>query len=96
MRKNVTIILVIFMIIAISLIIMQKNRREKFDLEQQGYCIGEEAHFGEVGGSAMTHWRCQICGKADLNSTTNVPTLCFECAQKTNRCQQCGKKLEKN
>lgn len=43
-------------------------------------------------GMAYTEWKCEICGYQGSWCTTGVPEICSECAEKTNRCQWCGKK----
>ncbi len=43
-----------------------------------------------IAGQALTEWRCIICKRADIHPNTAVPVLCKNCANATNRCEQCG------
>lgn len=56
------------------------------------YCVTN--HSLEVGGEAITEWKCKLCGTTGINPDTNVPELCVNCSRVTKRCRQCGK-LEK-
>lgn len=66
------------------------------ELKQKGetifgkdYCTTD--HSLEMAGSALTEWECELCGTSAINSDTNTPKLCENCAIETGRCNQCGK-----
>lgn len=60
-----------------------------YDIFKAEYCITD--HSKEIAGDALTGWCCSLCGAHAVNSDTNVPKLCYNCAQTTGRCSQCGK-----
>lgn len=37
---------------------------------------------GEIGGAAMTNFKCKLCSKEDIWGSTAVPDICSECADK--------------
>ena len=45
-----------------------------------------------IGGSAMTKWRCSVCGYKGESSSTITPKLCSTCAAISKRCSTCGKR----
>lgn len=47
-----------------------------------------------LGGAAMTTTYCGICGKELLNGSTNVDTLCIECAKEHKLCIHCSADLD--
>lgn len=49
---------------------------------------------GKLGGAAMTHRACGICGEDQLYSNTNTDVLCRDCAVKHNLCKHCGGDLD--
>lgn len=48
-----------------------------------------------IGGSAITHWKCELCYRSGKSTTTITPKLCYLCSHITNRCNMCGKLQEK-
>lgn len=45
-----------------------------------------------IGGSMMTSWWCQMCGKdQEMWGSTNTPRYCDDCAKQSNRCRRCTK-----
>ena len=47
-----------------------------------------------MGGTAITGWRCSVCGWYSRAATTATPELCELCAKITGRCETCGKLLK--
>lgn len=45
-----------------------------------------------IGGSAMTTWRCKVCGYKGESTSTITPKLCSTCAAVSKRCSTCGKR----
>lgn len=45
---------------------------------------------GRLGGSAITHRDCGICGKEMSFSNTCVDAFCVDCARKHKLCAHCG------
>jgi hypothetical protein len=45
---------------------------------------------GRLGGSAITHTQCGLCGKELVFSSTCVDAVCPECAAKHSLCRHCG------
>lgn len=43
-----------------------------------------------IGGAAMTHRDCGICGKDQLYSSTSTDVICMECARTNGLCKHCG------
>lgn len=41
----------------------------------------------------MTPWICELCGVEDIESHTDIPTLCDKCSKITNRCDCCGERI---
>ena len=46
-----------------------------------------------LAGQAFTSWKCGICEKEDLNSNTDTPVLCLNCAKQHKLCMDCGTDL---
>ena len=44
-------------------------------------------------GDMMAPYQCEICGGVFRNSNTDIPKLCGNCSQITNRHDYCGSKL---
>lgn len=103
MKKKKIIILIAIIVLIIALIgavlAAIRVKKDKYTNEyriKKGYEIfGDEYCSGhnrfESAGQALTPWTCKICGYHDVNSNTNVPTICVECANITSRCMECGK-----
>lgn len=104
MNKKVIICICIGIIVVgifarIIIYLSEKSKNEldiESEIEQKGYNLfGKDYcttdHSLEVGGDALTEWNCQICGISAINSNTNIPKLCENCARATMRCYQCGK-----
>lgn len=92
--------IIIIVIIAALNIFNSSNGKPKSELDQKGYNIFgydycDTDHSMEIGGDALTDWKCKLCGKKATNPDTNVPEICSDCARITGRCNKCGK-LEKN
>lgn len=47
-----------------------------------------------VGGAAITHQDCGICGKDMIFSNTCTDLICFACAEKNGLCNKCGGDVE--
>lgn len=101
MNKKILIGIVIFVsIIVIALYLFNSsNGVPKTELEKKAYELwGAEYcttnHGMEMGGCALTDFKCTLCGITVTNSTTNVPKLCDKCAILTGRCNRCGKLLK--
>ena len=101
MKKQIKILITVCILILIIVftIFLLKLNKESVKIQQKGYeifgydyCIQD--HSIEGGGDALTEWKCEICGKSEINSDTNTPVLCWNCAMKTNRCNMCGKLLQ--
>jgi len=45
-----------------------------------------------VGGTAITKWKCSLCGVKGKSTSTITPKICPSCAAITGRCMDCGKK----
>lgn len=73
-----------------SLNMNEEQRIKKgYDILGYDYCKTHPLH--GWAGTAETPWTCKICGYSDINSNTDAPTLCTECATITGRCSKCGK-----
>ena len=51
---------------------------------------------GSIGGSAMTKFTCEVCGKQDWWCNTSNPPICSKCseiAKKDGRCHYCNGSL---
>lgn len=100
-KKTKFIIIGIFIAIVIAIVILTNmlntsNGVPGAKLEQKGYEIfGKDYcqtdHSMEFGGDALTSWTCKLCGANAVNSDTNVPEICANCARITGRCMYCGK-----
>jgi len=84
----VGIVVIIILIMLISGITLYRINKAH-ELFGDDYC--KEEHYMEVGGCALTDFKCMICGIILTNSNTNVPALCGICATLTGRCNKCGK-----
>ena len=90
MSKKVFIgIIIVVMFVGVTILLSNKLKNRNIDNLVEEYCTTD--HSLEVAGDALTEWNCQLCGKSAINSDTNVPKLCADCAKKTGRCYQCGK-----
>lgn len=69
--------------------ITSQSTQKGYQLFGKDYCTTD--HSLEAAGDALTEWKCQLCGRSAINSDTNVPQLCDDCARITGRCHQCGK-----
>lgn len=62
-----------------------------FILYGNDVCEGEDEP--TISLSVMARYKCELCNKTKQWSTGNTPEICPECAEITNRCKWCGKKL---
>jgi len=104
-KKSKRLLLVLISVVVIGTIVGITNS-DGFKIRKGNIIFGEESckcrrydpndPFSSlpIGGTAMTDWKCKICGHKDTNGTTNVPKLCYKCSETTKRCSECGK-LEK-
>lgn len=53
-----------------------------------GECLG-------VSLTAVSSFKCDLCGKFSKYSSSPTPIICDFCAEITNRCEWCGRILEK-
>lgn len=49
---------------------------------------------GKLGGAAMTHTECGLCGKDVLCGSTAVDPVCMDCAKARELCVKCGADIE--
>lgn len=92
-------IIVVGLFVGIIIHLFDKNRNEpniESEIKQKGYNLFKKDycttdHSLEIAGDALTEWKCQLCGTSAINSDTNIPKLCENCAKITGRCYQCGK-----
>lgn len=101
-KKSKKLLLVLILVVVIGTIVGIKNS-DGYKIRKGNTIFGEQScecrrydpndPFSSlsIGGTAMTDWKCKICGYKDTNGTTNVPKLCYKCCQITNRCSECGK-----
>ena len=55
----------------------------------------EDKEHSLIGCTVMTPYKCEICGKRQMEGSSPAPQICKECATITNRCRDCGKLLKK-
>jgi hypothetical protein len=48
----------------------------------------------QLGLSAITLSKCDICGTEIVNSSTNIDKVCNKCAEKNNLCRHCGNEMD--
>ena len=92
-EKCIKVILIIIAVILIlKIIISIKYTKILIGDVKYGkdYC---EGHGMIIAGQAFTDYRCNICGRKDMWSNTEVPEICDKCAEDTNRCGYCGELL---
>ena len=84
------IILVILILAIVGVIVSKNNNIEKIASKEFGndYC---EAVL-HISTMDIQEHECKICKKTFQASSMNAD-ICLECANKTNRCDFCGKKL---
>ena len=95
MKKKVIIITIIVLIIIALLVVGGIRLSNANSLEKKA-----SQEFGEDYCDAVVHistrdlapHTCKICGTEFQDSSMRAD-ICDECAQKTNRCNFCGKKL---
>lgn len=63
------------------------EKKKRLETSMCKICFYQE---GRIGGAAMTHQPCGICGKDQLYSSTATDVLCRECAKENHLCKQCG------
>lgn len=66
------------------------NDPEKRDRLADSQCIRCWYQESRIGGAAITHSPCGICGKEMSFANTNTDTLCKECAMGAALCRHCG------
>ena len=89
--KKITIILIIAILIILSAVIYHKaNSKEEKAKEIFGsdYC---EAILHMATRDLVKH-QCEICG-AEFEDSSMHADICEACAEETDRCEFCGKKL---
>lgn len=62
---------------------------KKKDRINNSFCISC-FYSSSISGQASTNWKCNLCLKEFVNANTDVPKLCFHCAQAWELCQHCG------
>lgn len=101
-KKKVIISILIFIFIFIILIVICRiflkiyiTSVEEQKIEKGYLVLGDDYCEGHslwgLAGDMVTSWTCKICGFSADNPDTEVPTICNECAEITERCVECGK-----
>jgi len=99
MKKGFLLIILIAIVLIIITLINIFNKpitelqQKGFDIFGYDYCMTN--HYLEGAGDAFTIWKCKLCGYSDMHPDTNIPEICYDCAENTNRCNECGKLKEK-
>lgn len=101
-KKRVIIAIVIATLIVLCIILTRTSMykiKKANNIYGEEYCtkdenslsLFEDKEHSTLGGDALTPYKCEICGKIQVNGNTAVPKICEKCAMITNRCQECGK-----
>lgn len=67
---------------------------KKKRLEKSECLICYYQPYGKIGGSAITHSKCECCDKDLIFGSTCVGVLCSDCAKKHKVCKHCGANLD--
>lgn len=67
---------------------IDKNHRVNY-----GECIACYYFSSHMGGSALTPYTCKLCGESNMNSNTNCPVFCSQCATDNDICCRCGSRM---
>lgn len=70
---------------------LDQDREKRLEKQECKYCYIIDPR---IGGQAMTHSQCAICGGTIINSSTCVDKICKACAAEHSLCKHCGGDLE--
>ena len=93
---GVIIVVTVVLITSIFLIVRNSDNyiKQKADkIFGRNYCFDYNSVV--IAGDAMTPYKCKLCNKEYVHTTTATPEICSSCATITGRCMTCGK-LENN
>lgn len=80
-----------FMSNAIKKFKEDKRKTERKTTYMCKFCTYIEA---QIGCSAITFSKCNICGSEIYNPSTNIDYCCLNCAEKHNVCVFCGGNMD--